>query len=395
MRFAAVAYPIDQRRGGIELPLLSVSQYHGVIPRSEITDDEPRAADLSNYKVVRAGQLVLNRMSAYHGALGVASQDGIVSPDYMVLQFRKNQIGSFWQYFMKSTEFIGQMAARVRGIGTLESAGVRTPRLGYADLKLIPAPSLSPAQQRAIADFLDPETAKIDALIEKQKELIELLLERRAGVHTQLTSPSHWDRVPLRHIATAIQDCPHWTPDSSPDSPYEAVRSGCIRDGQYRPEAAISVSKETFERRQRGIAVEPGDLLFAREAPAGEACLAPSDRNLCLGQRTVLIKLDTARIRPEIVLAAIYSRPTQDYFRIQMNGSTVGNLRLPVIRSIPVPIPPKQEQPGLVGRYINALSKIDALIAKAEEHIALAQERRAALITAAVTGQLDIPGADR
>lgn len=116
--FMAVARPVDARRGNREeLPLLSVSQYHGVRKRSEITDEPPRAEDLSNYKICRAGQIVVNRMSAYQGALGVAPVDGVVSPDYLVLQLNSGRSPEFWSYYMRGRDFVGKMASRLGASG--------------------------------------------------------------------------------------------------------------------------------------------------------------------------------------------------------------------------------------------------------------------------------------
>ena len=246
-------------------------------------------------------------------------------------------------------------------------------------------------EQSAIVDFLDRETEQIDELIEKQNRLVTLLRERRRVWHTSVLShDSGWPRVALRHICHAIVDCPHWTPDVVEESEFEAVRSGCIREGQYRPEAALLVDEAVYHARNRGTSVEEGDVLFAREAPAGEACLVPVGRNLCLGQRTVLLKVDRTRIAPELVLANLYSQGVQDRFRVEMHGSTVGNLRLPVIRGTVIVVPPTSEQAGLVKDFVEGIARIDALIEKAEEFIVLAKERRAALITAAVTGQIDV-----
>lgn len=387
----AVMYPVDERCGQAELPLLSVSQYRGVQRRDEATDGLARVEDLSNYKVVHPGELVINRMSAYQGALGVAAEVGVVSPDYLVLRFRSGHEPRYWQYCLKSPALVSEMASRVRGIGSIDSGTVRTPRIGYAELKQIEAASFGAEEQVAIADFLDRETAKIDALIDKQLAFIGGLGERRERLHSSIVDrQSDWPRVALRHLTSLIVDCPHWTPEVVGDSEYEAVRSGCIRDGEYRPAAALKVSREVFDARNRGISLDAGDVLFAREAPAGEACLVPEGRNLCLGQRTVLLKVDRTQIAPELVIANLYSKRVQDRFLVEMNGSTVGNLRLPVIRGTALVVPPRQTQQALVAEYVDALAHLSRLTANAKRLIELAQERRAALITAAVTGQLDV-----
>jgi type I restriction enzyme S subunit len=116
----------------------------------------------------------------------------------------------------------------------------------------------------------------------------------------------------------------------------------------------------------------------------------PGGRNLCLGQRTVLLKIDGSLIEPELVVANIYSQRVQDHFSVQMSGSTVGNLRLPVIRGTTIAVPPKHVQDGLVAEYRRIDADTGQLVARIARFIDLACERRAALITAAVTGQISV-----
>lgn len=112
---------------------------------------------------------------------------------------------------------------------------------------------------------------------------------------------------------------------------------------------------------------------------------------LCLGQRMVLLRPNSSLLHPSFLVYWIYRRSTQDYFRLQMNGSTVGNVRLGDIRSMKIALPSVGRQRAIVDYLDNKSARIDTLIARSERLIELSQERRAALITAAVTGQLDIP----
>jgi type I restriction enzyme, S subunit len=114
----------DARAGAAaeKLPLLSVSISWGV-RRREASDTTTRAAseDLSNYKVCRAGNLVINRMRAFQGALGIAGEDGIVSPDYTVLQVAPEVDARWLNYFLTSEATVATMSSLVRGIGGTEA----------------------------------------------------------------------------------------------------------------------------------------------------------------------------------------------------------------------------------------------------------------------------------
>ena len=338
------------------------------------------------YHGVREGDLAIHAMDGFAGAIGVSDSDGKVSP---VVHLYDAGLGDarFFAYALREAARAGFVTSLAKGIRE-RSTSFDPQTLAAMDL---PVPQ--PIMQRRIADYLDRETATIDALIEKQNALLLLLRERRSQLPTRVLSEVAGTRMQLRHVVADITDCPHWTPEQADSFDYAAVRSGSIRNGMYRHSASVPVDRETFIARH-GAKVVPGNVLFAREAPAGEACLVPDDFQLCLGQRTVLIECDSKKLLPELVVANIYTRGVQDYFANASFGSTVANVRLPVLRATRVVVPPLNEQREIAEHLDRETAKIDALIAKAERFIELAQERRAALITAAVTGQIEIPTED-
>ena len=174
---------IDNRDGPLG-ELLSVSIHHGVVPRSSTTSDEPRADDLSNYKRVRADDLVLNRMRAFQGGVGVAPMSGIVSPDYTVMRATGRVRPRYLHYLFRSPWFVGQMAARLRGIGSSDQGNVRTPRVAFADLGSIYVPTPEPSAQDELTGTLDDEVARTQALISAIERQQHLLDERRQALIT-------------------------------------------------------------------------------------------------------------------------------------------------------------------------------------------------------------------
>ena len=170
---------IDVRDGGpADLPLLSVSIYRGVVPRSELTDRETRADDTSEYKRCKAGDIVINRMSAYQGAVGIAHVAGLISPEYLVLRANPDVEPRFLCHLIRSHWFVAEMASRVRGIGSTDQGNVRTPRINPDDLGGIPVRVPDLLRQRAIADYLDAEAASIDAVLSARLRQADLARER-------------------------------------------------------------------------------------------------------------------------------------------------------------------------------------------------------------------------
>lgn len=181
---------VDDRAGSqsSDFPLLSVSIHHGVQMREESSSRQQASADLSKYKIVRAGEIVLNRMRAFQGGLGQASIDGLVSPDYAILRPQAGLTADWAEYVMRSPEFVKAMTQWLRGVGAADQSNVRTPRINVRDLFGLPVPLPSREEQVRIAGHLDEVTGKIDAMLAKVAELKSLLLERRAALITEVVT---------------------------------------------------------------------------------------------------------------------------------------------------------------------------------------------------------------
>lgn len=177
---------VDSRVGAelAGLPLLSVSIDWGVLPRDESTSSQAASEDLARYKVVERGDIVVNRMRAFQGALGVAPSRGLASPDYAVLRVASYVSPQWLASLMRSAPFVSEMVARLRGIGTIDGSNVRTPRVAVADIGeiRIVVPPLW-LQHEEMAESAS-SAAKIDALIAKAEKFIALAKERRAALIT-------------------------------------------------------------------------------------------------------------------------------------------------------------------------------------------------------------------
>jgi type I restriction enzyme S subunit len=290
------------------------------------------------------------------------------------------------------------------------------PNLKVSEYTSAPLPLPPVAEQTKIAAFLDRETSKIDGLVGEQRRLIELLKEKRQAVishavtkglnpHAPLKPsgiewlgeiPAHWRGSALKHLAKA--GVKTFTDGDWIESPFitsEGVRliqTGNVGVGFYKEQGFRFVSDETFQN-LHCTEVQPRDVLICRlDGPVGRACLAPD-----LGVR-MITSVDNAILKvaediaPEFVVALLSSVPWISWidalcrvgggFRLRVSRNQLGDLR--------VPVPPFEEQLA-IARYLESeTAKWDALTAEAERGIELLQERRTALISAAVTGQIDV-----
>lgn len=179
-------HEVDERAGvaAPALPLLSVSISWGVRRRDEVSDDLPRAEDLSSYKLCRSGDIVLNRMRAFQGALGVAKEDGVVSPDYAVLRCSEALDSEWLGSVMRTGAFVAEMAKRIRGIGSASLGSARTPRINVSDLKQIGLSIPRMADQRLQLADLTERTLAIEKLRAAARDVVSLARERRAALIT-------------------------------------------------------------------------------------------------------------------------------------------------------------------------------------------------------------------
>jgi len=398
LRFLVAAS--DRRRGpgAIADDLLSVSIHRGVVPRSSETDDLPRAEDLANYKVVRVGDVVLNRMRAFQGAVGRSDHDGIVSPDYTVLHPGPDVDSRYLHHLFRSHWFVGEMVSRLRGIGSTETGSVRTPRINWEDLGDIEVSAPVLPEQRAIADYLDAETARIDALIAKKQQLIRLLEERwRATIDTVVDGlPAA--RVPLRRFVRLI------TQGVSPqagNSPYTTGQRGllklsAVRFGEFRP--AENKELEPDFDFTRAMVPSRGDLLVTRaNTPelVGDACaVRDPDPNVVLCDLIYLLRLD-GRLMAEFAAYVLIGKRSRREFSSLARGTSQSMVKLrgEDVLSVRVPATSLCDQEEIVRRLDSERDQVGGTTGRLRQQLDLLAERRRALITAAVSGEFSVPGA--
>lgn len=395
-KFGSAVSRIDERLPGATLPLLSVSQTRGVIRRSELTDKPPRAATLDIYKVCRRGDIVFNKMSIRSGALGVAAEDGLVTYHYEVMRPAPGTDARYIAYLMKSKWFTGELIARERGIGAGDQGGsVRTTEVPFKVLRTIDTHLLTPSGQRTIADYLDRETAQIDTLIAKQEQLIATLRERqRARVAAALVGD--WPKLPIRRLVTDIRQ--GWSPNCEPDSgdgvtEWAVLKLGCSNTGQFRWRQNKRLPGHEEPRPE--LAIRRGEVIVSRANTrelVGSASVVEGDYpRLMLSDLTYGLSSGD-HTEPAFLAVALGSPAVRHQISSAAKGTSPSMQKISQrdLLSLELPHPPLEVQRELVRILDDYRSRSDLLIEKAERFIELSKERRSALITAAVTGQVPI-----
>lgn len=265
-------------------------------------------------------------------------------------------------------------------------------RINLAVAKAIEIPVPPREEQGRIADYLDRETARIDTLIEEQQRLIEMLRERRWAVVERGVALLEWD-TPLKSVATLVQTGPFGSQlksDEYEDGGVPVINPSHIVAGEIAPDPRIAVSVEKAKHLARHK-LEEGDLIAARRGDLGRcAVVGPSAAGFLCGTGSALIRFDKARMDSSFAAILFGSQRNREALALASVGSTMDNLNSDIIGALRFPVPRLDEQRELTADLKSAAAKIDSLIDETEQFILLSKERRSALITAAVTGQIDV-----
>lgn len=395
-------------RGGEKSELLAVSQQYGVIPQQELMELTDRrfsaseSDDWSKYRQVHTGDIVYNKMRMWQGAVGRAPKYGIVSPAYVVLAPSKESDSRFYQYLFKCPSFISEAGRYSQGLcDDMNSCR-------YEDFKYAEVVVPTCAEQQAIAGHLDRETARIDALVEKKTRFIELLREKRQALITHAVTkgldpnvkmkdtgaellgevPEHWTVSRLGHFASVENGS---TPSRENPNFWENGTVPWLGSGEVNQVQVTEATELITELALRTCSLR----LLPKETVVVGMVGQGKTRGLA-----AILKIDAAinqnlaaicsgpRLKPMFML--FFFGAAYTWIRESGRGSNQAALNCELLSEIRLALPPMNEQEEIVRHLVTNGERIDALIEKTERSIEFLKERRSALITAAVTGQIDL-----
>jgi type I restriction enzyme S subunit len=268
-------------------------------------------------------------------------------------------------------------------------------------------------EQLAIATFLDRETAKIDALIAEQQRLIALLQEKRQAVISHAVTkglnpeapmkdsgvewlgevPEHWETGPLSYALSAIGDADHYMPPAVADGvPY--VMTGDLEDlaSEIDFTGCKQISRHDYDQLCKKIKTSKGDLIVARYATIGTVSYVDLDFEFIVSYSCVTIRPKMEKVLGRFLFFCLKSDSFFQGIQGRVNTNTQGNVGIGDLRKLKVVLPPVEEQLEIVEFLQLKSEEMGGVIESSEEVIRLLKERRSALISAAVTGQIDVRG---
>ena len=354
----------------------------------------------------RAGDVVYSKIRPALRKVAIAPEDCLCSADMYPLRTHSGLTNDFLYWWLLSEPF--------SALAVMESQRVAMPKINRESLAamLIPVPSIQ--EQLGIATFLDRETAKIDALVAEQRRLIELLKEKRQAVISRAVTkglnpdapmkpsyvdglgdvPAHWHISPLKRVAdirTGVAKGKDLGTRKKITVPY--LRVANVQDGylDLNEVATIEIGESELQR----YALRSGDVLMNEGGDfdkLGRGCVWRGQIEPCITQNHVFA-VRPRSVSSEWLNVVIGSRYAQFYFMTRSKQSTnLASISSTNLMKLPVVIPPEVERPRILAFIAERVERFDGLVSEAERAIDLLQERRAAIIAAAVTGQIDVHG---
>jgi type I restriction enzyme S subunit len=337
----------------------------------------------------------------------VLGQHDRVLCGYHLAQIRPNPNRIFGKYLFRSF-----CAHNINDQFRIAATGITRYGLGkyWIDNGLFPVPSLD--EQRAIASFLDRETGKIDSLIEKKERQIGLLQEKRAALISHVVTkgldptvpmkpsgiewlgeiPEHWELTRLGWITTDINDINHEMPESAQEGILFLSAKDLLNDGTLNFKKDVKlISEEDFKRLSQKILPKRDDIIYSRiGACLGKARLVETDERFLISYSCCVVRLDKRYARPRFFRHLLDAEMVLTEAKVRTQGIGVPDLGLREICRFPVPLPTMDEQEAISDFLDERIGNLRRLITTVEMSIDKLREYRTALISAAVTGKIDV-----
>lgn len=406
--FGAVVECDNPNIGMQEDNLLSLS--YGCIVRKDINSNDGLLPEsFETYQVINPGDIVFRLTDLQNDKrslrTAIVEERGIITFAYLAVRPIKGN-PRYLHYLFRAYDSIKVFYSM--GGGLRQS-------MKFADLKRMPTLIPTSEEQRTIAHFLDLETTKIDALVAEQQRLIALLKEKRqalishsvtkgldpsvpmkdSGVHWLGEIPAHWNMAPLKFVATVqtgIAKGKDNTGKKTTTVPY--LRVANVQDGYLALDdvASIEIPASDLPR----YLLRSGDVLMNEGGDfdkLGRGHIWHAEIEPCVHQNHVFA-VRPHGVSPEWLNMVTGSDYARFYFMTRSKQSTnLASISSSNIMELPVALPPKAEQVAILDLVGGQIAQLDELSQQAKTAVGLLQERRTALISAAVTGKIDVRGA--
>jgi type I restriction enzyme, S subunit len=352
-------------------------------------------------RIPRDGDVLVSTIRTYLKAVAPVvnpPSNLVASTGFAVVRPRHELEPEFLKYALQEEHFIQQLISR--------STGVSYPAINASDVAKISLNLPCSSEQLAIAAFLSHETAKIDDLIAEQQRLIELLQEKRQAVISHAVTKGLNPDAPMKDSGVEwLGEVPvHWVvcnfqrfvqiaegqvdPRQNPYADMPLIAPNHIQAGTGQL-LGLETAAEQGAESGKYICNE-GDVIYSKIRPSlRKACIAPC---ACLTSADMYPLRAHGRLSNEFLFRFLLSEQFSALAIVESERVAMPKINRDSLKSVALAIPPKLEQEDICLSIRVHSRTFDALIAEGQEAIVLLSERRSALISAAVTGQIDVRG---
>jgi type I restriction enzyme S subunit len=395
-----------------DIPCVRVADFDRQALRVELTEPTIRNVVEKDRvgRVLSRGDLLLEKSGGGEGqpvgcvVLYDDPRPAVCSNFVARVQTAPGMNSSFWRYVHAAAYAVRlntRSTKQTSGIQNLDAAQYLDERAGFPPLP----------EQTQIAAFLDRETAKIDGLVAEQRRLMELLKEKRQAVISHAVTqglnpntpmkpsgiewlgdvPAHWDRAQVGRVCRQVSDGPHFSPSYVDDGVMFISARNIGVDAWYLEDAKF-VSEADYLEFCRRVIPEKGDVLYTKGGTTGIARVIDFEVRFQVWVHVAVLKLHRDMVDPYFMAYALNSVGCYEQSQLHTRGATNQDLGLTRMTKIWFALPPLSEQLEINDFLHRETGRLDTLTAEAQRAIDLLQERRTALISAAVTGQIDVRG---
>ncbi|EGR5587794.1 restriction endonuclease subunit S [Vibrio cholerae] len=379
----------------------------GVINRSLDDLQGLQSSDYSVYQIFEKDDLVFKLIDLENiktSRVGIVHERGIMSPAYIRVSACSNSIYPRFYYWYFFALYLTNIYNKLGG-------GVRQ-NLTAGDLLEIPVPLIDISLQKQVSAFLDRETQRIDSLIEEKQAFIKLLKEKRQALISHVVTkglnpdvemqdsgiewigqvPKHWEKCRVKQVSSFITSGPRGWSDFISDNGNAIF----LQSGDLNNELGLNLAKakkvsppDGAEGQRTQLQLDDVVVCITGANTGRVALVKELDSTVYINQHLSLIRPIGEKVRPKYLAYFLSSEAGSRYYALEQYGLKEG-LSLKNIAETPLMLPPVSEQTSIEKYLDKALAILSSLVTSVEESINLLKEHRTSLISAAVTGKIDV-----
>jgi len=352
----------------------------------------------------QVGDILFGKLRPYLAKAYLAEFHGAAVGDFHVMRpIMMHLHGRYILYLILNKEVISLIDG--------STFGAKMPRVNWEFMANIPIPLPTLPEQQAIATFLYRETGHIDALIAKKKKLLSLLAEQRTALISRAVTkglnpsvklkpsgvewlgdvPEHWAMKKILFLLHRLQDGTHFSPESDYSGEYLYITAKNIKGNGIDLSDITFVTKEAHEEIYKRCPVKKGDVLYIKDgATAGIATVNNLEKEFSMLSSVAMLRPKPLALDSKFLTYHLNNQAFKKFVLNSLVGGAMTRFTIEIISKFRLITPPLPEQQAIADFLDCETAKIDALSAKVQTAIERLREYRTALISAAVTGKIDV-----